>query len=209
MSNTSLKKSNLPPAIGITGGIGSGKSLVCKVFRNLGIPVFEADAVAKNLYLTDRSLKEELVSIFGEAIYFPDGRVNKKYLASVIFSRTEALEQVNRLVHPRVRDAFRSWHKIQTAPYVLHEAAILFESGFYRMMDATILVTAPDELRIQRIMKRDHITRELVLERMKHQWDDARKEKLADYTLCNDEEHPLLKQILDLDQKIKAHGKFC
>lgn len=209
MSNTSLKNSDLSPAIGITGGIGSGKSLVCEVFRNLGIPVFEADAVAKNLYLTDLSLKEELVRTFGEAVYFSDGKVNRNYLASVIFTRPEALEQVNRLVHPRVREAFRNWHKIQTAPFVLHEAAILFESGLYRMMDATILVTAPGELRIRRVMKRDHISRELVLDRMKHQWDEAKKEILADYIICNDEEHPLLEQILDIDQKIKAHGKFC
>ncbi len=209
MSNTSSKRTDLPPLIGITGGIGSGKSLVCEVFRNLGIPVFEADLVARNLYQTDQTLKEEMIRLFGAEVYGSDGKIDRKHLASSIFSSQETLEQVNQLVHPRVREAFHQWHSVQTAPYVLHEAAILFESGFHRMMDATILVTAPGELRIQRVMKRDHISRESVLARMNNQWDESRKVNLADYLICNDGSQLILEQILDIDKKIKADGKFC
>ncbi len=209
MSNTSSKSTDLQPIIGITGGIGSGKSLVCKIFRNLGIPVFEADQVAKSLYRTDPALKEGLIHLFGSGVLDPAGEVDRKYLAALIFSDKEALEQVNRLVHPCVREAFVKWRHTQTAPYVLHEAAILFESGFYRMMDATILVVAPEEMRIRRVAERDHLSRESVIARMKNQWPDSRKIKLADYLIVNDESRLIIEQIMDIDQKIKAHGKFC
>lgn len=209
MSNTSSKSTDLSPVIGITGGIGSGKSLVCKIFMNLGIPVFEADRVAKSLYRTDPILKEELIRLFGSRVLDPAGEVDRKYLAALIFSHRDALDQVNRLVHPRVREAFVRWRRARTAPYVLHEAAILFESGFYRMMDAVILVVAPEEMRIQRVAERDHLSRESVAARMKNQWPDSRKIKLANYLIVNDESRLIMEQILEIDQKIKAHGKFC
>jgi dephospho-CoA kinase len=155
--------------LGITGGIGSGKSTVCKMFEVLGAPVFNADAEAKNLLNSDTNLIKAIQSLFGDEIYLPGSKLDRKKMASIIFSHPESLQQVNKLVHPVVREEFGRWvekHK-QTA-YVIHEAAILFESGFFRMMDFTILVSAPEAQRISRVMKRDRISEEKVRERMRN-----------------------------------------
>jgi len=209
MSNISSKKTDQPLKIGLTGGIGSGKSLAGDIFTILGIPVFRADEVAKQLYSGNREVREKLTGMFGTPVYRPDGEINRSYLASLIFSDKEALGAVNRLIHPLVRAEFDRWVRQQGTPYVLHEAAILFESGVYRSMDDNILVIAPVELRIQRVMERDGADREQVIARIRNQWDEKEKEKLAGYIIRNDEEHLVLEQILEIDHQIRSHGEFC
>lgn len=193
--------------VGITGGIGSGKSLACAIFRNLGVPVFEADKAAREIMDKDREVIQTLTGYFGPAVYSSEGQLNRKLLASVIFNQHEALEMVNGLVHPLVRKRFENWAAQQKEVYVLQEAAILFESGFHRLMDLNILITAPEERRILRTMARDNISREQVVARMRNQWNDEEKCKLADYIILNDEMHPLIEQILEIDNKIRTHGE--
>ncbi len=195
-------------AIGITGGIGSGKSTVCKIFKLLGIPVFEADLVAKTLVNSNTEIRNGLIQFFGKDIYSRDGRINRKMLANLIFNDDLLMEKVNRLVHPVVRNEYLNWIKQQNSAYIIHEAAILFESGFYEMTDYTILVSAPNELRIERVTHRDQITPEMVKSRMLKQWTDEEKRKLASFELVNDNKKLLIPQILEIDKKLKTHGKI-
>ena len=195
-------------AIGITGGIGSGKSTVCKIFKLLGVPVFEADLVAKTLVNSNTEIRNGLIQFFGKDIYSRDGRINRKMLANLIFNDDLLMEKVNRLVHPVVRNEYLNWIKQQNSAYIIHEAAILFESGFYEMTDYTILVSAPNELRIERVTHRDQITPEMVKSRMLKQWTDEEKRKLASFELVNDNIKLLIPQILEIDKKLKTHGKI-
>ena len=191
--------------IGITGGIGSGKTTACKVFEVLGIPVFYADTVAKELMHTDVLLKEELISAFGANSYFPNGELNRKYISEIVFKDETQLQILNKLVHPAVFRAFDQWvlnHR--NAPYVLKEAALLFESGSSKMCDYNILVKSPEAIKIERIIKRDHITEAEVRLRMNKQLSDEEKEKLADFILYNNEEQLLVTQILTLHEKLLA-----
>lgn len=194
--------------IGITGGIGSGKSTVCQIFKILGIPVFEADLVAKILINSNVEIKNGLVALFGREIYGSDNRINRKKLANLIFNDDNLLEQVNRLVHPAVGNEFINWMKTQDSEYIIHEAAILFESGFYKMMDYTILVSAPEEMRIDRVTKRENLTSGMVRERMAKQWTDEEKRKLANLELVNDNKKLVIPQILEIDKNLKTHGKI-
>lgn len=195
--------------VGITGGIGSGKSIVCNVFKLLGVPVFEADDAAKKLYLTNREVKTGLIQLFGEDIYTPEGIPDRKKLASYIFNNDIQREKVNELVHPFVRKKFENWLNIyKNVPYVIHEAAILFESGFYKMMDFTVLVVAPEEERIARVMARDGVTAEMVRKRMQKQWSDEKKEKLAGKVLVNDNKNLMIPEIIRIDKNLKEHGKI-
>lgn len=195
--------------VGITGGIGSGKSIVCNVFKLLGVPVFEADDAAKKLYLTNREVKTGLIQLFGEDIYTPEGIPDRKKLASYIFNNDIQREKVNELVHPFVRKKFENWLNIyKNVPYVIHEAAILFESGFYKMMDFTVLVVAPEEERIARVMARDGVTAEMVRKRMQKQWSDGKKEKLAAKVLVNDNKNLMIPEIIRIDKNLKEHGKI-
>ncbi|SHF83703.1 dephospho-CoA kinase [Mariniphaga anaerophila] len=196
-------------AVGITGGIGSGKSTVCNVFRVLGVPVFEADAVAKSLYNTNKPIKSGLIHLFGESIYTPDGNLDRKKLASEIFNNDIQLAKVNELVHPVVRKEFENWINMQqNAPYIIHEAAILFESGLYRMMDFTLLVTAPEEQRVARVMARDNATEEMVHERMAKQWSEEKKKPLASKILVNDNKNLIIPEIIQIDRNLKEYGKI-
>jgi dephospho-CoA kinase len=194
--------------VGITGGIGSGKSTVCKIFKLIGIPVFEADQVAKTLINTDEKISTELKLLFGNNIYDSSNKLNTKMLADLIFNDESLLEKVNNLVHPAVRNEFILWHQKQNSKYTVHEAAILFESGFYKMMDFTILVSAPEVTRIERVVKRDKIPVELVETRIRKQWNDEDKRKLASIELVNDNKHLLIPQILEIDKKLKTDGKI-
>lgn len=188
--------------IGITGGIGSGKSTVCRVFEWLGIPVYYADERAKWLMQHDAELRQAIVQLLGQEAYLPDGSLNRPYIAGIVFQDANQLQSLNQLVHPAVhRDAER-WHLIQHAPYTLREAALLFESGGYQLMDKMIVVTAPEELRIQRVMARDGVSRKAVLARMAQQWPEARKVAMADYIIYNDEQTLLLPQVLALHQTL-------
>ena len=194
--------------VGITGGIGSGKSTVCNIFKILGIPVFEADLVAKSLINSNSNIRNGLIELFGKNIYNENNLVNRKMLANLIFNDDNLLDKVNRLIHPEVRNEFVKWQELQNQEYAIHEAAILFESGFYKMMDYTILVTAPEEIRIERVTKRENISAELVKIRMEKQWPDKEKRILASIELVNDNKNLLIPQILEIDKKLKSDGKI-
>ena len=195
-------------AIGITGGIGSGKSTVCEVFKLLGVPVFEADTAAGKLINSDSEIRNNLIQLFGNEIYNSEKKINREKLANIIFNSDVELEKVNKVVHPAVRKEFMNWLKLQKTDYVIHEAAILIESGFYKMMDFTILVSAPDEMRIERVMRRSNLTRESVISRMAKQWPDSEKRKFATLELVNDNKNLLIPQIIEIDKKLKTNGKI-
>lgn len=192
--------------VGITGGIGSGKTTICRVFSVLGVPVFVADAVAKQLMNENEQLRRQLIRVFGPAIYLPEGAIDRKYLAGIVFNDASLLEKLNALVHPAVHQAFEKWVLEQQAPYVLHEAAILFESGFDRFVDLTIAIVTREEERIERVMKRDKISEELVRQRIKNQFTDEQRISLADFVIRNNDEDLVIPQVLEIDKKIRFHG---
>ncbi len=188
--------------IGITGGIGSGKSTICRVFSTMGYPVFYSDTEAKEIMLSDSSVKNQIIKLFGERAYNDNG-VNREYLAEKVFNNSELLSQINNIVHPAVRKKFNSWKLEQNERIVLNEAAILFETGAYKNFDHTILVTCPEELRISRIITRDKTSKQKVKERMNKQWSDEAKAALADFVICNDENSLVSKQVLDILKQLK------
>jgi len=188
--------------IGLSGGIGSGKSTVAGILAKMGYPVFYSDQEAKRLYDENPVLQKQLVALFGPAIY-RDGQLNKAFLAQQLFSNAELKAQVTALVHPLVRKAFEVWAQQQASDLVFNEAAILFETGAYKDFDATVLVTAPIETRIERVQKRDLISREAVLQRIANQWPDSKKMNLTTYIITNDGQ-PLLQQIEDVISKLKT-----
>jgi len=192
--------------VGITGGIGSGKSTVCKVFKTMGIPVFEADLVAKQLMNNDPELRKQLIHLFGSSVYQSDQTIDRKYLAGIVFSNPSLLAKLNEVVHPAVRKTFDDWFLNQNSPYVIHEAAILFESGFYKIMDKTITVVTDELERIDRVIKRDHITVEMVRQRMKNQWNDEQRIKLADFVIGNNDNQLIIPQIIEIDKKLRTNG---
>jgi dephospho-CoA kinase len=188
--------------VGITGGIGSGKTTVCRVFELLGIPVFYADNVAKTIMQTDSQLKNEILNTFGPESYSVDGQLNRPYISSIVFKDQLQLNKLNALVHPAVFRAFDRWIAEQKdVPYILKEAALLYESESYKMCDLSILVISPESTRISRIKARDHISEEEIMLRMKRQFSDEQKMKLANHILVNDEHRLLIPQILDLHQQ--------
>ncbi len=194
--------------IGITGGIGSGKSTVCHIFELIGIPVYYADDRAKFLMQHDVALKTALKKHFGEGLYGDNGQLDRPYLSKLVFGDKEKVALLNSLVHPIVAADSESWlHAQEHLPYALKEAALLFESGSYRQLDAIISVTAPLELRIKRVIKRDNTTREAVQARIAHQWPQEKKDALADYLVVNDGEHLLIPQILHIhrDLLLRSH----
>lgn len=187
--------------IGLTGGIGSGKSTVAKIFEVLGVPVYYADDAAKRLLNEDESLKTEIKKHFGEETY-KDGMLDRKYLGSLVFNAPEKLELLNKLIHPAtIADAER-WMQQQTTPYAIKEAALIFESGARQHLDYVIGVTAPAPLRLLRTMQRDQVSREEVLARMDKQMDEAIKMRLCDFVLKNDEQELLLPQVIALHEKL-------
>ena len=187
--------------VGLTGGIGSGKSTVAKVFEVLGIPVYYADDAAKKLMNTDEELKEKIKLQFGDEVY-ENGTLDKKYLADIVFNSTEKLALLNALVHPATLKDADAWMQKQITPYTLKEAALIFESGAQQNLDYVIGITAPAPLRIQRTMNRDGITREAVIARMDKQMDETIKMKLCDFVIKNDEQEMLLPQVLALHEKL-------
>lgn len=194
--------------IGITGGIGSGKTTVCRVFELLGIPIFYADTVAKLIMNTDPVLKEEILKTFGEKSYLMDGELNRSYISSIVFKNESELDKLNALVHPAVFRAFDKWLGIHyDAPYIIKEAALLFETKSYTMCDLSVLVVSPEALRVQRVIARDAISQDEIALRMKRQLSDEQKMKLADHILFNDESRLLIPQILELDQQFLNIGK--
>ena len=198
----------MPIKVGITGGIGSGKSTICKIFKLLGVPVFEADVVAKQLQNTNQKVKNGLINLFGKDIYTREGVVDRKKLASIIFNDDFPISKVNELIHPVVREEFENWLKKQNSTYIVHEAAILFESGFYKMMDFTILVSAPEEQRVEWVTKRDGVNRDIVTQRIKRQWSEEKKQKLASFVIYNNNNNLIIPEVIAIDKNLKEYGKI-
>ena len=187
--------------VGITGGIGSGKSTVCRIFESLGIPVYDADYWAKWLLGHDPALIAAVKKIFGEEAYTPKGAYNKPFVADAAFSNPDKLAALNAVAHPAVEKHSLAWHEAKIAegcPYTLKEAALLIESGSAKHLDFLIVVVAPEGLRIQRVMNRDGVTEDQVRARMRHQMLEEEKVALADGTIVNDGQHSLVKQVWDL-----------
>lgn len=187
--------------IGITGGIGAGKSMVGHVLEAMHFPVYYSDQESKKLVDSHPQIREDLQNLLGNEIYL-DNTLNRVFLAEIIFKDAEIRQKVNAIIHPHVRLGFEKWATAQQSKLVFNEAAILFETGAYKMMDATILVTAPLEVKIQRVQLRDRITTEQVLERMSNQWTDHQKIPLTDFILVNDDVQPLLSQIEAVIEKL-------
>jgi len=189
--------------VGITGGIGSGKSLVSSIFQILGVPVYNADLEARNIMLHDQSVKDNIIASFGNTAYFEDGSLNRDFISSQVFQNSEKLNILNSIVHPAVGLHFSNWAKCQKGKYILKEAALLFETGSYQQLDKTILVTAPQALREKRIIKRDPFrTPEEIKSIIDKQWPDVEKEKLCDFIITNDEKTLIIPQILSLHQQL-------
>jgi len=186
--------------IGLTGGIGSGKTTVAKVFETLGIPVYYADDAAKRLMNTDDELKAGVISHFGEAAYV-NGELDRKYLAGIVFNNKEKLDLLNSLTHPvTIRDA-EDWMNRQTSPYAIKEAALLFESGAAEKLDYIIGVYAPQHIRIKRVMQRDSLSTEEVLKRISRQIDEEMKMKLCNFVITNNDQELVLPQVMKLHEQ--------
>ena len=190
--------------IGITGGIGSGKTTVCKIFELLGIPVYYADERAKWLMVNDENLIHKLKEAFGEKVYYKNGTLNRKYLANLIFNDQEKLNTINSIVHPAVYSDSKKWHEEQrNVPFTLKEAALFFENGSYIQMDKMITVTAPKSLRIKRVTDRDQTDKVSVEARINKQLPESEKVKLSDFVINNDGSQSLIHQVLNVYNLLK------
>jgi len=189
--------------IGITGGIGSGKTTICRIFETLGIPVFYADTAAKELMVKDPLLMAGVSDAFGLESYFNNGTLNNKHIANIVFNHPEELARLNALVHPAVFRAFDHWlvNVPATVPYILKEAALLFESGSYKMCDLSILVSAPLQVKLDRVIQRDGVSEAQVRARMDKQFTDEEKMKMADFCILNEEGSSVVMQVLALHQQ--------
>ncbi|MEA5141908.1 dephospho-CoA kinase [Arcicella rigui] len=193
--------------IGITGGIGSGKSLVCKVFSVLGIPIYEADARAKYLISHDQLLKKSIIELLGEQAYLASGDYNRAWVASQVFGNPILLSKLNALVHPKVRQDATDWiQRNQQTSFVLYEAALMKAAGDGNTFDKVIVVNAPVDLRIQRIKVRDQRSEAEIRAIIERQISEEERRKIADFTIENDEKQPLLPQILDLYEKLQVES---
>jgi dephospho-CoA kinase len=188
--------------VGITGGIGSGKSIVCKILEVMNFPVFYSDQLSKEIVNTNPFVRQKLTKLMGENVYL-NNQLNTPFLVEKLFQDDTIRLKVNEIIHPIVRQAFADWAEKQNSSIIFNEAAILFETGAYQLMDKTVLVTAPLELKINRVRERDRCSKEQVLERISKQWNDEQKLPLADFVLINDDIQPLLIQIEDLIFQLK------
>lgn len=187
--------------VGLTGGIGSGKTTVAKQFSKLGIPVYIADDEAKKLMRRSKIIKRKLIKLFGEAAYI-EGELNKPYLANIIFNDKGYLEKMNAIVHPKVARHFEKWTQKQNAPYVIKEVAILFENGGDKACDYVITVTAPKKTRIKRLLKRDVTSKEKIEAIMKNQWSDEEKIKHSHFVIENTDLENTIQQVLEVHKKL-------
>ena len=187
--------------VGLTGGIGSGKTTVANMFQALGISIYIADEEAKKLMASSKVIKRKLIALFGEKAYVNDA-LNKPYIADTIFKNRLLLEKMNTIIHPRVASHFKKWLLKQKSPYVIKEAAILFENEAYKECDLIITVTAPKELKIKRLLSRDSMTVEKIEAIMNNQWNDEEKMKLSDYVIVNSELENTRQQAVKIHQQI-------
>lgn len=195
--------------VGVTGGIGSGKSLICRVFAELGVPVYDSDMRAKSLMSSDAGIIGLIKELLGEESY-PAGRLDRPYVASRIFSDKELLLQMNSIVHPAVADDFGWWAQLQAAdgaPYVIFESAILIESGLSAIVDTTITISAPDHIRIERVSGRDRTNREDIKARIANQMSDSQREAMADHMIVNDGQMLVIPQVVALDKIFRNDGR--
>ena len=183
--------------VGLTGGIGSGKSIVAQILEAMEYPVFYSDDQAKYISDNDPEVRQELLKIFGEEVYHQTG-LNRSFLAERIFGNDSLRQKVNQIIHPRVREAFRQFCDKQSVSLVFNEAAILIETGAYQSFDATVLVCAPEDLRVRRVQERDGASEEAIRQRIKKQWSDDRKREFSDFEIINDEHMPLLAQVEEM-----------
>ncbi|WP_430897312.1 MULTISPECIES: dephospho-CoA kinase [unclassified Paraflavitalea] len=187
--------------VGLTGGIGSGKSTIAGIFMVMGIPIYDADSRAKKIMNENEALKQSLIEEFGPEVYTPAG-LNRSFLAQIVFSNPERLQVLNHLVHPHTIQDAETWMHQQESPYAIKEAALIFESGAQSHLDIVIGVTAPLALRIKRTMHRDKTTREAVMERMSRQINDVIKMRLCDYVIVNDDRSPVIPQVLRIHAEL-------
>jgi dephospho-CoA kinase len=187
--------------IAITGNIGSGKSLICKIFNHLGINTFHSDEETKKLYFLPE-IKKEIINHFGEEVYFADGSLNKKLLSYHLFQNKEALQFIEDLLYPKLNQVFDEWCERQTSSFVLFESAILFEKNFDKQFDKIIFVSAPEEVRLKRAMLRDNCDEENVRSRMRLQWDEETKKAKSDYIINNDGVKMLIPQVMKINSEI-------
>ena len=186
--------------VGITGGIASGKTYCAGIFESLGVPIYYSDSRAKKLMVENSSVVDQIKSIFGKESYFSDGTLNRKHLSNQIFSNKELLKKMNAIVHPAVRSDFMAWGKVelQHSPYIIQESAIAVETGSYKTMDKLIVVDAPRDERVQRVMRRDSSSREEVLKRMNNQLPSVEKRKVADYIIDNHNDPKIVARVLSI-----------
>jgi len=187
--------------VGVTGGIGSGKSTVCKVFETLGIPAFNADEEAKNIYNNEPQALTEVKEVFGEKV-FTNNQLDKTKLAQIVFGNADLLQQLNNIVHPLVRKQFAVWQSKQAAPYVIREAAILIESGAHKDCDHIILVTAQEATRVERVRKRSGLSEEEIRKRMANQWTDEQRRPFCDFEVKNDDDQLILPKIYAIHEQL-------
>jgi dephospho-CoA kinase len=185
--------------IGLTGGIGSGKTTVAQIFEVLAIPVYYADQAAKELMNHDPDLKKEITSAFGKEVY-KEGMLDRAFLGEIVFTDSEKLARLNSIVHPATLKDASSWMQNQKTPYAIKEAALIFEAGLENFFDFIIGVSAPQNLRLERVMNRDPISSENILQRMEHQMDESEKIKRCDFIIVNDGNQPLIPQVLNIHQ---------
>lgn len=184
--------------IGLTGGIGAGKSLVASIFKVLGIPVYEADKKARGLMLKDRQLKQEIKNLLGDKSYFKNGRPDRKFIAGIVFADKQKLKALNALIHPAVKRDFLEWANNQNSPYVIEESALIYEIGNEKYFNRMIVVVARDDIRIKRVIERDEVTEEQVRRRMKQQWPQSKKQDQADFVIENNGDKSLIRQVMDI-----------
>lgn len=187
--------------VGLTGGIGSGKTTVAKQFAALGVPVYIADEEAKKLMHTSKVIKRKLIQLFGEQAYV-NHELNKPFIANIIFNDKTYLDKMNAIVHPKVASHFIKWVKKQNAPYVIKEVAILFENGGYKQCDYIITVTAPKSLRVERLLKRDTTTTQKIEAIMSNQWPDHKKVALSNFVIENITLEKTINQVIKINKEI-------
>jgi dephospho-CoA kinase len=192
--------------IGLTGGIGSGKTTVAKILESKGFPVFYSDDVAKAIVVGNPTVKDEIIELLGEEAYL-NGAYNREFVGKTVFANKELLTKLNHIIHPAVRKAFSDFSRQQTHPLVINEAAILFETGAYTSFDKTILVCSPKELRIKRLLNRDGASEGEIKARMDKQWTDEQKRELANFVIENDEKHSLLFQIDEIVRELVSSSR--
>ncbi len=188
--------------IGITGGIGSGKSTICAIFQTFGIPIYFADTEAKRLMVEDDILKLKIQQLLGHEAYTPQGTLNKAFISDKIFKNNTLRNEINKLVHPAVGKDFNQWANRQSAPYVIEESAILFEESMASNFDKVIVVVADEDLRIQRVMNRNKTTVEAIKQRIRSQWSDAMKIKNADFIIENNGEYSIILQAISIHKSV-------